>query len=82
MPRKENTNYSHHFLFFIYRHILKVETQKLASPEQISQIFRHAFITVNIANFLVRRKILRLYFGYPANTIVSFPIDNNKGASQ
>ena len=26
------------------------------------QILRHAFITVNIANFLVRRKILRLYW--------------------
>ena len=46
------------------------------------QIFRHAFITVNIARLLVRRKILRLYFGYPANTIVLFPIDNNKGTSQ
>ena len=45
-------------------------------------MFRHAFSTVNIANFLVRRKILRLYFGYPANTIVSFPVYNNNGASQ
>ena len=62
MPRKENTNYSHHFLFFIYRHILKVETQDFASPEQKTQILRHAFITVNIVNFLVRRKILRLYW--------------------
>ena len=31
---------------------------------------------------LVRRKILRLYFCYPANIIVSFPVYNNNGASQ
>jgi len=46
------------------------------------QILRHAFITVNIARLLVRRKILRLYFGYQANINVLFPVDNNKGVSQ
>ena len=46
------------------------------------QILRHAFSTVNIARLLVGRKILRLYFCYPVNTIVSFPVYNNKGASQ
>ena len=62
MPRKENTNYSHHFLCFIYRHILKVETQNLASPEQSMQILNAYSITVNSTKQLVRRTILRLYW--------------------